>query len=232
MHVNAIVVAAGEGRRMGAPIPKPFLPIGGRPIFLRALDHVAKSHTIERIILVAAARELPRCNQLLREDSNLSSCQWILQSGGVTRQASVRQGLEKIDSHCEVVVIHDGVRPFVSPALVDRCAEAARTRGAVVLGVPARDTIKIVSEDRWVQGTPAREALWEIQTPQAFRRDLIVEAHDRAAREGIEATDDAMLVEKMGHSVFVLEGARTNIKITVAEDLLFAEALLREGRVS
>ncbi|HET8563248.1 MAG TPA: 2-C-methyl-D-erythritol 4-phosphate cytidylyltransferase [Candidatus Binatia bacterium] len=230
--MNAIVVAAGEGRRMGAPIPKPFLPIGGRPIFLRALDHLAKSQTIERIILVAAARELPRCNQLLREDSNLNSCQWILQSGGVTRQASVRQGLEKIDSHCEVVVIHDGVRPFVSPALVDRCAEAARTRGAVVLGVPARDTIKIVSEDRWVQGTPAREALWEIQTPQAFRRDLIVEAHDRAAREGIEATDDAMLVEKMGHSVFVLEGARTNIKITVAEDLLFAEALLREGRVS
>ena len=230
MHVNAIVVAAGEGRRMGALIPKPFLPIGGRAILLRAVDHLAKSQNIKKIILVAAAGELARCDRLLRE-ADVNSRQWILQSGGVTRQASVRQGLDKIDTHCDVVVIHDGVRPFVSPSLVDRCIEAAPTKGAVVLGVPVRDTIKVVSRDGWVQATPAREGLWEIQTPQAFRRDLIVEAHEWALRQQIEATDDAMLVEKMGHGVFVLEGARTNIKITAAEDLLFAEALLREGRV-
>lgn len=232
MHVNAIVVAAGEGSRISGAVPKPFLPIGGRPMILRTLDRFARSQTIGKIIFVVAARELPRCDQLLRRDSNLKARQWITQAGGATRQASVRRGLEKLDANCDVVVIHDGVRPFVSPALLDHCAEAASTRGAVVVGVPARDTIKVVSEDRWVQATPARESLWEIQTPQAFRRDLITEAHQWASRGEIEATDDATLVEKMGHGVFVLEGARTNIKITVPEDLLFAEALLREDRVS
>jgi 2-C-methyl-D-erythritol 4-phosphate cytidylyltransferase len=101
----------------------------------------------------------------------------------------------------------------------------------VVIGVPVRDTIKVVSEEHWVQATPARNALWEVQTPQVFRKDIILQAHDWAGRHGIEATDDSTLVEQIGERVFLLEGERTNIKITVPEDLLLAEALLREGRV-
>ena len=123
------------------------------------------------------------------------------------------------------MAIHDGARPFVSSSLIDRCVDEAYRVGAVVIGVPVRDTIKVVSEEHWVQATPARNTLWEIQTPQVFRKEVIVAAHDWAAREGIEATDDAMVVERMDKPVFVVPGERTNIKITVPEDLLLAEAM-------
>jgi 2-C-methyl-D-erythritol 4-phosphate cytidylyltransferase len=132
---------------------------------------------------------------------------------------------------CEIVAIHDGARPFISAALIDRCVDEASRSGAAVIGVPVRDTIKVVSADHWVKATPARDTLWEIQTPQAFRKELIVEAHNWGRLQAIEATDDAMLVEQMGQPVFLLEGERTNIKITIPEDVLLAEALLREGRV-
>ena len=123
------------------------------------------------------------------------------------------------------MAIHDGARPFVSSSLIDRCVDEAYRVGAVVIGVPVRDTIKVVSEEHWVQATPARNTLWEIQTPQVFRKEVIVEAHDWGVRQAIEATDDAMLVERIGKPVFLLEGERTNIKITVPEDILLAEAL-------
>jgi 2-C-methyl-D-erythritol 4-phosphate cytidylyltransferase len=103
--------------------------------------------------------------------------------------------------------------------------------GSVVIGVPVRDTIKVVSEEHWVQATPARKALWEIQTPQVFRKEIILQAHDWGVRHATEMTDDSALVEQIGQRVFLLEGERTNIKITVPEDLLLAEVLLREGRV-
>ena len=109
--------------------------------------------------------------------------------------------------------------------------QATRDKGAVVVGVPVRDTIKIISNDRWVQTTLSRSSLWAIQTPQVFRKQWIVEAHDRAAREAFEATDDAMLVERIGKPVFVVDGESTNIKITTPEDVWFAEALLRQKRI-
>ena len=156
---------------------------------------------------------------------------WVLQSGGATRQQSVKAGLEKISGDVDIVVIHDGARPFVSPELIDRCVESAVQTGAVVAGLPARDTIKFVSEDHWVLSTPERKALWEIQTPQAFRREVIVDAHERALRTGFEATDDAMLVEQAGKPVWVIGGEKTNLKITMPEDLWLAEAMIREGRI-
>ena len=137
-----------------------------------------------------------------------------------------------IAADAALVVIHDGARPLVSPGLIDRCCEAAYGKGAVVVGLPARDTIKVVSHERWVQSTPLRDGLWEIQTPQAFRRELIVAAHDWAQREEVKASDDATLVERIGNPVFVMDGEKTNIKITVPEDLWLAETLVREGRVA
>ncbi|MBI1998021.1 MAG: 2-C-methyl-D-erythritol 4-phosphate cytidylyltransferase [Deltaproteobacteria bacterium] len=128
-------------------------------------------------------------------------------------------------------MIHDGARPFVSPALIERCIESADRNGAVVVGLPVQDTIKVVSDDHRVLSTPDRKAIWEIQTPQAFRRELIVKAHDRAVREGFTATDDAMLVEQMGKPVWVIDGEKTNMKITMPEDLWLAEAMIREGRI-
>jgi len=231
MRVNAVIVAAGEGKRMGGDAPKPFLPLGGRPIILRTLDRFVASQ-VQKVVVVAAEKGMPRCEELIRSDSRLGRLEIVFQSGGLRRQDSVGRGLARLDPDCEVVVIHDGVRPFVSPRLIDRCIEAAFKEGAVVIGLPARDTIKVISADRQVKETPPRDSLWEIQTPQAFRTEIIREAFRNAAREGAEATDDAMLVERLGKRVAVLEGESTNIKITVPEDLLFAEALLCAGLVS
>jgi 2-C-methyl-D-erythritol 4-phosphate cytidylyltransferase len=231
MHVTAIVVAAGEGKRVGGPVSKTFLALAGRPVVLRTLDRFFSTRSVEKVILVVAEKDIQRSQELIQSDPNLCHRPWLLQAGGASRQESVRHGLEKLNSDCEIVAIHDGARPFISAALIDRCVDEACRVGAAVIGVPVRDTIKIVSEDHWVKATPPRNTLWEIQTPQVFRKEVIVDAHNRGRGQAIEATDDAMLVEQMGHPVFVLEGERTNIKITVPEDVLWAEALLRGGRV-
>ena len=231
MKVTAVIVAAGEGLRIGGNVPKPYLSLCGRAMVLRTLDRFFAARSIGQVVLVVAAGELSRCEGMLREDSLLGQRSWVLQSGGATRQQSVKAGLEKISGDVDIVVIHDGARPFVSPVLIDRCVESAVQSGAVVVGLPARDTIKVVSGDRRVLSTPDRKALWEIQTPQAFRREVILEAHELAVRAGFDATDDAMLVEQAGKPVWIIEGEKTNLKITVPDDLWVAEAMIREGRI-
>ena len=230
MRVNAVVVAAGQGTRMGSVVPKPFLSLGGRPLILHTLSCFAASQ-VHRVVLVTAAKDLARCEELIRSDPRLRNLECVLQPGGLTRQDSVRHGLKRLDSDCEVVVIHDGVRPFVSSRLIDRCVDLAFQEGAVAVGTPVRETVKVVTADRRVRETPPRDSLWKVQTPQVFRTEIIRKAYDQAEQEGAKATDDAMLVERLGISVILLEGERTNIKITVPEDLLFAEALLRDGWV-
>ncbi|HEY7322311.1 MAG TPA: 2-C-methyl-D-erythritol 4-phosphate cytidylyltransferase [Candidatus Binatia bacterium] len=231
MHATAVIVAAGEGRRIGGPVSKSFLPIAGRPLVLRTLDRFFSAQRIEKVILVVADRDLRRSQELIENDPNLSHRPWVLQTGGASRQESVRLGLTRLEPDCEIVAIHDGARPFVSSPLIDRCIGEAERVGSVVIGVPVKDTIKVVSEEHWVQATPARKALWQIQTPQVFRKEIILQAHDWGVRHATEVTDDSTLVEQIGQRVFLLEGERTNIKITVPEDILLAEALLREGRV-
>ena len=130
------------------------------------------------------------------------------------------------------MIIHDGARPFVSAGLIDRCVQAAAEKGAVVVGLPVRDTVKVVSPNGLIRSTPERSALWEIQTPQVFRRELIVAAHERAQSENAQVTDDAMVVERIGEPVYVLEGERYNFKITVPEDIWLAEALIRAGKLA
>src|SRR5215831_7355648 len=232
MHVTAIVVAAGEGRRIGGKLSKPYRLIAGRAMVLHTLDRCFEARSVDEVILVVAANELARCEALLNADPKLRQRPWRLEKGGDTRQESVLCGLKATKPETEIVVIHDGARPLVSPVLIDRCVEVARQEGAAIAGVPARDTIKIVSEDRQVQATPDRNSLWEIQTPQVFRKDLLIEGHERALREGLSATDDAMLIERMGKPVFVVEGERSNLKITLPEDILLAEALFQSSRGS
>ena len=231
MHVTAIIVAAGEGTRIGGSTTKTYLPIAGRPLVLRTLDRFFSSRTVDKVVLVVAEKEIRQCKALIQGDPNLGGRAWILQAGGRSRQESVRRGLEKLDADCEIVAIHDGARPFISPSLIDRCVEEAYRVGAVVIGVPVKDTIKVVSEEHRVEATPARDTLREIQTPQVFRKDLIVEAHHWAELQTFDATDDATLVEQIGKPVFLLEGEATNIKITLPEDVLLAEVLLRDERV-
>jgi 2-C-methyl-D-erythritol 4-phosphate cytidylyltransferase len=230
MRVNAVIVAAGEGKRMGGELPKALIALAGRPLVLHTLDRFARSQ-VRKVILVAPEKQRKDLEQLIVTDRDLGRLECVLESGGPRRQDSVGRGLNRLDDDCEVVVIHDGARPLISPAIIDRCVELALKEGAAVVGVPAKDTIKVVSASRRIESTPARNSLWEIQTPQAFRVEIIREAHRRAAQDGIEATDDAMLVERLGKTVAVLEGARSNLKITTPEDLLIAEALIRAGRV-
>ena len=229
--VTAIVLAAGAGTRFGGEVAKAFQPLAGRPIVLRTLDKMFASRFIDSVILVVAADAVGYCTNLLQSDDALRHRRWVLQVGGASRQQSARRGLECVVADGELVVLHDAARPLISPALIDRCLETAAEKRAVVLGLPVRDTIKEVSSDGWIRATPDRSALWEIQTPQVFERELIVRAHQRAEGETSVATDDAALVERIGVPVFVLEGERTNLKITVPEDLWLAELMIREGRV-
>jgi 2-C-methyl-D-erythritol 4-phosphate cytidylyltransferase len=227
MRINAVIVAAGEGKRMGAGAPKPLLALGGRPVILHTLAAFAASRAGKAVIVVSE-KERARFEALLR-GSDLGRLEWQLQSGAARRQDSVARGLELLDGDCELVVVHDAVRPLVSAALIDRCIAAAAKDGAAVAGVPVADTIKIVSSDRRIEATPPRESLWAIQTPQAFGVELLREAHRKAKVESVEATDDAMLVERLGRKVVVVEGERRNIKITTPEDLALAEALLLQS---
>jgi 2-C-methyl-D-erythritol 4-phosphate cytidylyltransferase len=229
MHVTAIIVAAGAGRRFGGATAKTYLSIAGRPLILRTLDRIFATPAISNVVLVVAPGDIDYCRDLLNSDPTLKARACDLQAGGATRQLSVRCGLEKLHVNTDVVMIHDGARPFISSALIDRCIQAAVLRGAAVVGVPVRDTIKRVSDEGYIESTPDRAGLWEIQTPQTFHRELIVAAHDWALRQGLQATDDAMLVERMGKPVFVVEGERSNFKITIPEDLRLAEAMIRAG---
>jgi len=222
MRINGVIVAAGEGKRIGKGTPKLFLPVAGRPMILHTLNRFAACDMVRKVILVTPEHDVVKCRDLIRADSELRSLQCLVQHGGDRRQDSVRQGLACLDADCETVVIHDGARPFVSSRLIDRSVEAASREGPVVVGVPVRDTIKVVSLDRRIRKTPRRDTLWEIQTPQVFQADLIRAAYAQAVRDGVEATDDAALVERLGTTVTVLEGERTNIKMTFPEDFLFA----------
>jgi len=231
MRVSAIVLAAGEGRRLGGGLPKAFAPIAGRPLVLRTLERIFSVPMIERATLVVAAAQLERCEALLKADPALRDRPWHLQVGGATRQQSAKRGLEKA-GESDLILIHDAARPFVSVELIVRCIEAAMRHDAAVPGLPAHDTIKVVTQDHWVERTLERDSLWEILTPQVFRRELIVAAHANAVSAGLEVSDDALAVERYGKPVFVVQGERLNFKITVPEDVWLAELLLREGRVS
>jgi 2-C-methyl-D-erythritol 4-phosphate cytidylyltransferase len=230
MRISAIVLAAGEGRRLGSTVPKAFASIGGRALVLRTLERIFSVPMIERVTLVVPAAQFERCETLLKGDPALRHRPWCLQAGGATRQQSAERGLEKA-GESDLILIHDAARPFVSTQLIIRCIEAAMRHDAVVPGLPARDTIKVV-KNHWIERTLERDSLWEIQTPQVFRRELIVAAHEDAAKTGLQVSDDALAVERFGKPVFVVEGERLNFKITVPEDVWLAELLLREGRVS
>jgi len=231
MQVSAIILAAGASRRIGGAVAKSYLPIGGRPVVLRTLDRMFATKTVQQVVLVVAAKDMARCQALLNADSLLCHRPYRLATGGGTRQQSAQRGLQNIAADTDIVIIHDGARPFVSPALIDRCVASAAQKGAVVVGVPVRDTIKVVADNGLIRSTPERRSLWEIQTPQVFQKELIVAAHQQAERDQIEVTDDAMVVERLGAPVYVIEGERTNLKITLPEDIWLAEMMIREGRV-
>lgn len=225
---GVVIVAAGRGSRMGTEESKQYLLLDGKPILVHTLEVFQRMDLIGEIALVVGSSDVERC--LAWADTyGLTKVAAVL-AGGAERQHSVLCGLRTLS--CEWVMVHDGVRPFVTERAVAACADAARTTGAAVLAVPVKDTIKQVDASGIIVATPDRSALRAIQTPQAFQRSLLLAAHERARQEGFLGTDDAMVVERTGTSVVVAEGEYTNIKITTPEDLPYAEFLLAQRYLS
>lgn len=227
MRVNAVIVAAGRGTRVGGGESKVLLPVAGQPLLLHALHRFRRSREVRKAVVVAPRTDLERYEDLVRT-APLDPLETVVRPGGSRRQDSVRAGLDALDPDCEFVLVHDGARPFPAPDLIDRCARESCRNRSVTAAVPVRYTIKTVARGR-VEQTLLRSELWEIQTPQAFPVGLLRDAYARAAAEGVTATDDAMLVERLGAPVRVVEGSATNLKVTYPEDLLFAEVLAARG---
>ena len=215
---GAIIVAAGESKRMGGQ-DKLFTRIGGEPLLARVIDAFNGCAAIEQIVLVLREERMGEARRLVvsHDWSKVIDCC----IGGKRRQDSVMAGLEKLGKY-EWVIIHDGARPLVTTDLIERGLEEAEETGAAVAAVPVTDTIKVAGEDRIVQHTPSRESLWAIQTPQVFRSDIIKKAYRRAKED---VTDDASLVEREGHEVKLYWGSYDNIKVTTPDDLALAEIL-------
>ncbi|BDV44837.1 2-C-methyl-D-erythritol 4-phosphate cytidylyltransferase [Geotalea uraniireducens] len=228
MGVYALVPAAGMGKRMGASINKQYLQLAGKPILAHTLAVFEQAAFVAGIYLVIPEDEIAYCRAEVVERYRLTKVRRIV-AGGKERQQSVLNGLRAMEGTAadDVVLIHDGVRPFVPEEVLCRAAEMAREADGALVAVPAKDTIKVV-ENGVITATPPRESLWLAQTPQAFRYAVIRAAHEVADAERFLGTDDAMLVERLGREVRIVMGDYRNIKITTPDDLLLAGAFLRE----
>ncbi|MGH7790152.1 MAG: 2-C-methyl-D-erythritol 4-phosphate cytidylyltransferase [Candidatus Binatia bacterium] len=224
MITAAILVAGGPGTRLGAGIAKAFVELAGTPLVVHALRVLCSAESIARVVLVVPDAARSRASAALAQHGPWR-CPVTVVAGGVQRQDSVRQGLAAIGD-ADLVAIHDAARPLVSRAVIEAVIAAAAAHGAAIAATPAIDTIKLVHADGWIESTPARQHLWLAQTPQVFRSALIRRAHAAPFDGDATATDDAMLVERLGEKVYVVPGNPENRKITTPEDLRWAEWLL------
>jgi 2-C-methyl-D-erythritol 4-phosphate cytidylyltransferase len=222
--VGAIIAAAGRSQRMGGS-DKLFAVVGDKPLLAHTLSAFDACRGVDRVVLVLSPESMERGRELVAE-AGFSKVAAVCQ-GGERRQDSVRNGLEALAS-CQWVVVHDGARPLVTAALIERGLEAAKKTGAAIAALPIGDTVKEVDPPDLIARTLSRGRLWAAQTPQVFRYDILRQAHQQAQGE---ATDDAALVEMLGYQVRVFEGSSRNIKVTTAADLAVVEALLAQSRV-
>ena len=228
----AIVVAGGSGERFGDPRGKQFVELCGLPMVAWSLVAFDRAPSVREIVIVCAPERLSvMCDDVLERVA--LSKPVILAPSGETRQDSVYSGLRAAPADLEFVAVHDAARPLVDPELVERAIACVRTDTSLagaILAIPCTSTLKVVS-GTMIVSTPARDLYWEAQTPQVFRREVLMAAHRRARREGIVGTDDAALVERAGGAVAVVESTRDNIKVTLPEDLALAETMLERRLV-
>lgn len=233
-RIAAILPAAGLGTRMGADMPKQFLELDGVPIFIHSLRKIASCDFVTDIIVATRADELARMEERVRAEKFQQTVRVV--RGGDTRQESVAQALRGVPPDTEIVLVHDAVRPFVTREQVARVVEEARKCQAAILGIPAMDTVKEVKrgslpEDvALISATIQRERVVLAQTPQAFSTNLLKEAFARAEADGMSASDEAGLVERLGHEVHVVLGSERNIKITRPADMDLAKFYLDQER--
>lgn len=226
--VSAIIVAAGKGTRLKGSVPKQYLALGGRPVLWHTLSAFSNCETVDDIFLVVPEKDFGFVRSHVVSLQKFSKPVRLV-AGGPERNDSVYSGLQAVEEKDGIVIIHDGVRPFVQSAQITACVQGAYDHGACMVGIPAVDTLKRVSASGFVQETVKRDFVWHAQTPQAFQSRLIKEAHLRFREKSAVATDDALLVEQSGLPVRILEGSPWNIKITTKEDFALAEAILASG---
>jgi len=215
-RIVALIPAGGAGTRLGSRTPKQFLRIGGVPIIVATVRHFTNHTGMAAVIVAAPAALVSRTERLLGRGGRRGALTVV--AGGAERQESVWHALSAAPPDIDIAVVHDAVRPFISRGLIDAVIDAAARTGAAICALPIAETVKRV-RDGVVETTIDRSGLWAVQTPQAFRVDLLREAHEKARRDGVLGTDDAMLVERLGHPVTVVRGSEKNVKITTADDL-------------
>ena len=225
---TAIVLAAGQGKRMHSKVQKQFLEIQGYPVLYYSLRCFQESPLIQDIILVTGEESISYCKEEIVQKYGFTKVSAVI-PGGKERYDSVYAGLCECRD-CEYVLIHDGARPFVTEEILKRGLQKVKETGACVIGMPSKDTVKLSDEEGYVKETPNRKCVWTIQTPQIFSYSLIREAHDSIRQKDMsKITDDAMVVEQeTGVKVRLVEGSYQNIKITTPEDLDVAEVFLKK----
>lgn len=229
MKCTAIILAAGQGKRMKTKVQKQFLMLRGKPLLYYSLACFQKSDEIQEIVVVTGKESIDYCRSEIIEKYGFTKVKSIAE-GGKERYDSVYAGLEACSADTDYVFIHDGARPFVTEDIIKRTKEVAVTYQACIAGMPSKDTVKIIDENNMVSATPERSRVWSVQTPQVFLYSLIKEAHDTARSVSMQGiTDDAMVVEQYKNTpVHIVEGAYENIKITTPEDILVAEKILEK----
>ncbi|RJR10125.1 2-C-methyl-D-erythritol 4-phosphate cytidylyltransferase [Candidatus Parcubacteria bacterium] len=228
MKYQVMVLAAGQGKRMKAGRNKQFIELEGKPVIIHTLTVFENDPMCEEIKLVINEKEVPLFKELLATYRIAKVSEMVL--GGKERQDSVYNGLLRM-GNAEIVLVHDGARPFIRQEVIQRLVEKAKFDGAAIVGVPVKDTIKKVNSDLLIMETVERAALWMIQTPQAFQYPILQKAHQQAKAEQYLGTDESSLVERIGVPVHMVKGDYENIKLTTPEDLIVANAILKKQKV-
>ncbi len=222
---GVVIVAAGTGSRMKMGINKQFIKLEGKEIIAYTIEKFYNNSNIEDIVVVVKEDESEFFKKEILDKYNFKNIK--IAYGGKARQDSVYNGLKSLDKKCDIVLIHDGARPFVSDKIIDNCIEEVKEHKAIVVGVPVKDTIKVIDNDKNIVDTPNRSVLWAVQTPQTFDYNILIDAYKDAFKSGFYGTDDAMLVERIGYKVKMVEGSYNNIKITTKEDLSVGSQILK-----
>lgn len=222
---GVVIVAAGTGSRMNMGINKQFIKLEEKEIIAYTIEKFYNNSNIEDIVVVVKEDESEFFKKEILDKYNFKNIK--IAYGGKERQDSVYNGLKSLDKKCDIVLIHDGARPFVSDKIIDNCIEEVKEHKAIVVGVPVKDTIKIIDNDKNIVDTPNRSVLWAVQTPQTFDYNILIDAYKDAFKSGFYGTDDAMLVERIGYKVKMVEGSYNNIKITTQEDLSVGSQILK-----
>ncbi len=228
MKVAAIVPAAGAGTRLKSRTQKPYIALGGKPILARTLTALSGNKNITEILVSVSKDKLNKARREIIEKYNIKKTTLVI--GGRERSDSVYNALKAVSKDADYVLIHDGIRPFITDKFIESLLKRASRFKAVVAAVPVKPTLKFVDKNGFIKNTPPRECFWEAQTPQVFKRDLIEKAYEAARKKKITATDDSSLVERIGVKPKIVMGSYSNIKITTKEDLELAKIIIKRHK--